>query len=131
MSHFQDQVTSNPTSFAQVGAIAAYEMDSAAVEVMRSTFETRRDLIVDRLNEIPGVSIRAPQGAFYVLPDFSAYLGGNDADLAIRLLQEAKIAAIPGHVFEAPGHLRFSYATDADTIARGMDRLSEFLSTLR
>ncbi|MDX2066442.1 MAG: pyridoxal phosphate-dependent aminotransferase [Fimbriimonadaceae bacterium] len=131
MSHFQDQVTSNPTSFAQVGAIAAYEMDSAAVEAMRSTFEARRDLIVARLNAIPGVSVRAPRGAFYVLPDFSAFLGGDDAALALRLMHDAKIAAIPGHVFEAPGHLRFSYATDSETIARGMDRLAEILPALQ
>ncbi len=133
MSSIQDQMTSNPTSFAQAGAIAALNMDSAVLEAMRAEFEARRDLIVGRLNQMPGVSCPLPEGAFYAFPDISSFLGGeihNDAALAEHLLEKAHLAAIPGSVFEGAGHLRFSYATNQETISRGMDRLAEALKAI-
>lgn len=134
MSNFQDQVTSNPTSFAQVGAEAAYGLPNDDVEAMRAEFETRRDLIVGLLSAIPGVEIRAPKGAFYAFPDVSAYLGGDIADdlaLTSYLLDEARVAVIPGSVFEGPGHIRLSYATSRTEIERGVARIGEALSRLK
>lgn len=133
MSSIQDQMTSNPTSFAQAGAIAALSMNADDLEAMRVEFEARRDLIVGRLNQIPGVSCPVPQGAFYAFPDISSFLGGeihNDAAMAEHLLEKAHLAAIPGSVFEGAGHLRFSYATNQETISRGMDRLAEALAAI-
>lgn len=131
MSNLQDQVTSNPTSFAQKGAIAAFGLPAETVEAMRAEFEVRRDLIVRLLKEIPNVFVPEPRGAFYVFPDFSAYLGGDiatDEDLSAYLLTEARVATIPGSVFEGPGHLRMSYATSREDIEKGVSRIAEALA---
>jgi aspartate aminotransferase len=134
MGNLQDQLTSNPTSFAQSGAIAAFHMPAEAVEKMRAEFQARRDLIVQGLRSIPDVGILPPKGAFYALADFSAYIGGrfrDDTALADYLLSEFKVAAIPGSVFEAPGHLRLSYATSRMAIEKGLARIAEALATVR
>lgn len=129
MSNLQDQVTSNPTSFAQKGAIAALAMSSESVEAMRAEFEARRDLIVGLLAKIPNLKTSVPKGAFYVFPDFSAYLnGGTDLDLAAYLLDEARVATVPGSVFEGAGHLRLSYAASRADIEKGMNRITEALA---
>lgn len=131
MSNFQDQVTSNPTSFVQNGAIAALNMPPEEIEPMRAEFESRRDLIVSLLKAIPGVAIEPPKGAFYVLPDVSAHLGGRFADdlaLVEYLLETAHVACIPGTVFEAPGHIRLSYAASPADIRRGVARIAEALN---
>ena len=133
MSNFQDQVTSNPTSFAQKGAVVAFGLDSSVVEAMRVEFEARRDLIVSRLQAIPNVHISPPKGAFYAFADVSAYLGGTcltDVDLSTFLLETAKVATVPGSVFEGAGHLRLSYAASRQDIERGVARISEALQTL-
>jgi aspartate aminotransferase len=134
MSNFQDQVTSNPTSFAQMGAVVALQLSPEAIESMRKEFEGRRDLIVSLLQQIPGVELKAPQGAFYVLPSFRSVLGGrfrNDAELADHLLEDFQVATIPGSVFEGPGHLRLTYAASRADIERGVSRISEALARLR
>lgn len=134
MSNLQDQVTSNPTSFAQKGAVAALRLPAEAVESMRAEFEARRDLIVRLLRSVPGVELVPPAGAFYVLPSFRAFLGGRcrtDAELADYLLEEFQVATIPGSVFEGPGHLRLTYATSRADIERGVARISEALDRLR
>jgi aspartate aminotransferase len=131
MSNFQDQVTSNPTSFAQRGAIAAYKMDVLKVEGMRAEFEARRNLIVGLLRQIPGLTVTEPKGAFYVFPNVSEYLGGlikDDLELANYLIEEAKVATIPGSVFEGEGHLRLSYAASRADIERGVARIGEALA---
>ncbi len=133
MSNFQDQVTSNPTSFAQKGAIAAFNMPANAVESMRAEFEARRDLVVGKLREIPGLNVRQPKGAFYVFPDVSAYLGGkiaSDFDMAAYLLEEAQVATVPGSVFEGVGHLRLSYAASRENIEKGVARIADALKKL-
>lgn len=130
MSNFQDQVTSNPTSFAQVGAVAALNMDAAAVHQMRDEFMARRDLITRLLQAIPGVELAAPEGAFYAFPKMDAFLGGSiadDAALATYLLEEARVACVPGSVFEGNGHLRMSYAASRTDIERGVARIAEAL----
>jgi aspartate aminotransferase len=133
MSNFQDQVTSNPTSFAQKGAVEAFHLPPESVERMRAEFEARRDLICSKLAALPRLGLLPPKGAFYVFPDFSAYLGGqikNDLDLAEYLLEKAQIAVVPGSVFEGTGHLRLSYAASRADIERGTDRLAEALNSL-
>ena len=129
MSNFQDQVTSNPTSFAQRGAVVAFGLPAESVEAMRAEFEARRDLIVGLLREIPGVKIDPPKGAFYAFPDVSALLkpGETDLDLAAELLEKALVAVVPGSVFEGQGHIRLSYATSRVNIEKGVGRIAEAL----
>ena len=105
--------------------------DHAAVEAMRVEFQARRDLIVGLLRQIPGLKVFEPQGAFYVLPDVTAFLGGEiatDIDLAAWLLAEARVATVPGTVFEGPGHLRLSYAASRADIEKGVGRIAEALA---
>ena len=131
LSNLQDQLTSNPTSFAQRGAVTAFNLESTQVEKMRAEFEGRRDLIVSLLQAIPGVKLVPPQGAFYALPDISDLLGPKyptDDDFATFLLEEAKVAVIPGSVFEAKGHIRLSYATSRTQIEKGVARIQEALA---
>jgi aspartate aminotransferase len=130
MSNFQDQVTSNPTSFAQKGAVEAYRMPGEAIESMRQEFLARRDLIAALLRQIPGVDLKVPGGAFYAFADFSAHLspGESDLELAAFLLDEARVATVPGSVFEGPGFLRLSYAASRHDIERGVARIGEALA---
>jgi len=130
MSNLQDQVTSNATSFAQSGALAALQMNPETIEQMRQEFQTRRDMIVRDLNAIPGVNVSTPNGAFYVLPDFSSFCDGNDVELADFLLESALVATVPGSVFGANGHIRLSYATSRTDIEQGVQRIKEALSRL-
>lgn len=133
MSNFQDQVTSNPTSFVQKGAVAALNLPASSIEAMRVEFEARRDLIHSLLTAIPGVKMQKPKGAFYAFPDISAYLGKDlqtDADLATYLLDEAKVATVPGSVFEGSGHIRLSYATSRSDIEKGVARIAEALKRI-
>ncbi len=132
MGNLQDQVTSNPNSFAQKGAVVAYTMPDDAVTEMREEYHARRDLIVDLLNAIPGVHIAQPKGAFYAFADFSSHIGERFADdcaLADYLLENALVATVPGSVFGGPGHLRLSYATSRETIRRGVERIATALSS--
>jgi aspartate aminotransferase len=134
MSNFQDQVTSNPTSFAQKGAIAAFNMDASSVEAMRKEFEGRRDLFVEKLRAIDRLNVPTPKGAFYVFADVSKFLGNGidtDIQLAEYLLDEAKLATVPGSVFEGEGHIRLSYAASREDLKRGAQRLGEALAKLK
>ena len=135
MNKFQSQSTSNPTTFAQYGALSALELDDAVIQDMRRTFRRRRDLIVERLCELDGVECRVPKGAFYAFPDFNACIGEgapfeDDLALAGQLLEQAKVAVVPGSAFGAPGHLRLSYATSDALIEEGVGRIGAFLSSL-
>lgn len=133
MTDLQDQVTSGATTFSQEGAIAALNLPRSEIEKMRAIFERRRDLIVRLLRDVPKVNVFEPKGAFYVFPEFKAYIGGkikDDTALAEYLLDEAKVAAIPGSVFYGPGHLRMSFATSDDAIVEGVARIKTALSKL-
>ncbi|MBX7136179.1 MAG: pyridoxal phosphate-dependent aminotransferase [Fimbriimonadaceae bacterium] len=133
MSNLQDQVTSNPTAFAQAGAVTAFNLPTEAVEAMRAEFRARRDLIVGLLRQITGLKVHTPEGAFYVFPNVEAYLQGRmrtDVELADHLLAEAHVATIPGSVFEGPGHLRLSYAASRQDIERGVERIAAALKNL-
>ena len=126
MGRIQDQSTSNPTSFAQYGAVAALRGPQEPVEEMRRAFEKRRNFIVERLCAIPGVSCQRPEGAFYVLPSVAGLTGARYPDgdaITEYLLAEAKIAVVPGSGFGVPNNIRLSYATSMECIEKGMDRL--------
>lgn len=126
MGRIQDQSTSNPTSFAQLGGVAALNGPQDCVAQMRAAFERRRDLIVRRLQGMPGITCAKPDGAFYVLPNVSGLLSDRlpDGDaLTEVLLTEDRIAVVPGSGFGMPNHLRLSFATSEALIEKGMDRL--------
>lgn len=130
MSKLQSQSTSNPTSFVQHAAVAALGMDDMVIDEMREVFKERRDLIVSGLRAIEGVECVEPQGAFYVFPDFSSYIGEqfeDDLALAAHLLDEAKVALVPGSAFGAPGHMRLSYASSDAMIEEGLRRIKATL----
>ena len=133
MGTLQSQSTSNPTSFAQYGALAALELDDSVIDAMKTAFARRRDAIVEQLEAIPGVSCSRPDGAFYVFPDFSHFTTSearfaDDMKLTSFLLQEARVAVVPGSAFGAPGHLRLSYATSDALIEEGVRRIATALA---
>jgi aspartate aminotransferase len=130
VSCFQDQVTSNPTSFAQKGTMAALAMAPDWVDAMRREFHERRDLAWHLLTQVPGLQVPRPSGAFYLFVGVSAYLDGrfqNDVELAEHLLEEAHVATVPGSVFEGSGFLRLSYTASQDDIRRGIERIANVL----
>lgn len=132
----QDQSTSNPTSFAQAGAVAALKGPQECVEDMRAEFEKRRDRIVQMLNECPGIDCLSPGGAFYVFPRVTEAIersNGRFADsdqLAEWLLEDAKVAVVPGSGFGAPQNMRLSYATSMQNIEKGLGRIQGAMEVL-
>lgn len=129
-STLQSHATSNVCTFAQYGAIAALSGPSNDMQIMRSAFTKRRQAIMEMIDGIEGLSYVKPQGAFYLFVDISQ-LGLGSIEFCDRLLTEKYVATIPGAAFGAEGAIRISYATDMDTIERGMDRLSGFAKALR
>ena len=129
----QSQSTSNATSIAQAAALEAVRGPQDTVGVMVREFEKRRNVIVDRLNAIDGITCRKPEGAFYVFPNISRLLQktargkklGSPCDLADYLLEEAKVAGVPGEDFGSNEHIRFSYATSLEDIEKGCARIQE------
>lgn len=132
MGTLQSQSTSAATSFAQYGALAAFDLDDSVIDERREAFRSRRDLVVKALRDIDGVRCPQPAGAFYVFPDFSSYVGDDarfddDLELTDHLLEEAQVAVVPGSAFGAPGGLRMSYAMDSETLAEGVERIADAL----
>lgn len=133
ISELQSQMSSNVTTFAQFGALAALkekEKTTAAVQRMLVAFDRRRKSLHAELNRIPGVSCLLAEGAFYLFPNISSF-GLKDLDFCNRLLDEQKVAAVPGSAFGAEGYLRLSYATSDEIIAKGVARLATFCAGLR
>jgi len=138
MTNLQDHSTSNPTSFAQRGAVAALTGTQEPVAQMVSEFRKRRDYMVEKLNQIPGVSCALPQGAFYAFPNVSGLLTKSfdgqpiqtSAHLAELLLHEAKVAVVPGGPFGSDDHLRLSYAVSLEDIREGLDRIDKWARSL-
>lgn len=139
VSKIQSQSTTNPTSFAQDGAIAALLGPQDAIAEFVAAFDERRKYIVDRFNAMPGVSCVSPQGAFYVFPNISGLFGkttpkgaklDNSADVAEYLLTDALVAIVPGSAFGAEGFMRLSYALDMDSIVKGLDRIEKAVAEL-
>ena len=135
----QSQSTSNPTSIAQKAAVAALQGDSTFTQSMVSEFNKRRRYLVDRLNQIPGINCVLPVGSFYAFPNIKGLLpaqgkGGRmetGTALADYFLEEARVAAVAGDAFGAPGHLRISYATSFDNIKSGMDQMAKAVEQLK
>ncbi|MCH5224901.1 MAG: pyridoxal phosphate-dependent aminotransferase [Muribaculaceae bacterium] len=127
----QGQYTSGASSIAQKAAEAAYEGPQDCVEEMRKAFERRRDLIVDLAKEVEGWKVNKPQGAFYLFPDVTSFIGKRYGDYEIKtsgdyvmyLLQEAHVACVDGEAFCAPGYMRLSYATSEANIREAMSRI--------
>ncbi len=132
-AELQSQMSSNATTFAQFGAVAALkekEKTQAALTMMLAAFDRRRKFLHGELNKIPGVSCLLAQGAFYLFPNISRF-GLKDLDFCNRLLEQQKVAAVPGSAFGAEGYLRLSYATSDEIIAKGVSRLAAFCATLK
>jgi aspartate aminotransferase len=125
----QSHSTSGANTFAQVGAITAITTSQDEIEKMRQVFQQRRDLFVKGLQAINGVYCQCPKGAFYVFPDISA-LGLDSMTFCQRLLDEQYVAAVPGIAFGADAYVRMSYATDTETIEKGLARLQKFVNML-
>jgi aspartate aminotransferase len=139
MTNIQSQSTSNPNSITQKAAVEALTGPQDFIEKMRSEFDARRQYLVDELNRIDGISCIMPAGAFYAFPNTSQLYGkkfngreiASSADLALYLLEEAKVALVPGSAFGDDAYLRLSYATSIGDIRRGVERIREALSRLK
>jgi aspartate aminotransferase len=134
MSKLQSQSTSSTASFVQKAAIAALSGSQVCVAEMRADYLKLRDRILSRLAEIPGITCTRPEGAFYVYPNVSAYLGrpGSQTamELAGRLLHEAHVVTVPGEAFGTQQHLRLAYAVSHDDVEEGVKRMKEFFAKL-
>ena len=135
----QGQYTSGASSIAQKAAAAAFAGEQGCVETMRQAFQHRRDLVVRLAKEIPGLKVNDPQGAFYLFPEVSHYLGKSDgerkintsSDLAMYILEVGHVATVAGDAFGAPDYLRLSYATSEENITEAMRRMKEVLARLK
>jgi aspartate aminotransferase len=133
IAELQSQQTSNATTFAQWGALAALkerDKTQVALDAMLVAFDRRRKFLHAELNKIPGVTCLLAEGAFYLFPNISSF-GLSSEEFCTRLLDEKKVAAVHGSAFGAEGFLRLSYATSDEIIAKGVARLAEFCSSLK
>ncbi|MGE5664032.1 MAG: pyridoxal phosphate-dependent aminotransferase [Deltaproteobacteria bacterium] len=140
MNNIQSQSTSNPVSFCDKAAVEALNGPQDFMKGWVAEFDKRRRYIVDRLNKIPGVSCLLPQGAFYVFPNFSKVYGkktpggkvvNGSSELAAYLLDEHKVAVVPGVAFGADACQRLSYATSMKNIEKGIDRIETAIKALK
>ena len=138
MSKLQGQATSCANSIGQFAGIEALNGDQKCVQDMLKLFEVRRDLIISLLNKLPGVECLIPQGAFYAFPDFSNFLGKkadgkllkDTFDISEYILRSSSVVTVPGDGFGAPGHIRFSYATNKKNIEKGIKRIRVALENI-
>nr|WP_238941748.1 pyridoxal phosphate-dependent aminotransferase [Bacillus sp. REN10] len=131
MTDLASHSTSNPTAPSQYGSIAAYEGTQEPVEEMKKAFEERLNVIHAKLNEIPGFSCLKPQGAFYLFPNVkeaAKLTGFADVDAFVAaLLEEAKVAVIPGSGFGSPDNIRLSYATSLEALEAAVERMATYV----
>lgn len=131
MLKLQSHSTSNPTSISQKAAVEALRGPQESVALMLVEYRKRRDFVVARLNQIPGVTCALPEGAFYAYPDISGALRAtgiaSTQHFAERLLAEAHVAVVPGEAFGTPDYIRISYATSMAELERGLTRLHDFI----
>ena len=128
----QSQTSSNATTFAQFGALAAMEnwdKSMAAVNEMLTIFDRRRIRLIEGLGAIEGIACPRAQGAFYLFPDIGSF-GLTAKEFASRILEEEKLALVPGEGFGAPGYVRLSYAIADEMIEKGIQRISRFCGRL-
>lgn len=139
INKLQGQYTSGTCDVSQMAALKAYNSDQTCVEDMRQTFRRRRDLIVKLAQDIPGLEVNVPQGAFYLFPKCDYFFGKSDGertingstDFAMYLLEEAHVATVAGDAFGEPSGLRFSYATSDENIREAMRRIKEAIGKLK
>lgn len=140
VTKLQGQYTSNASSIAQKAAEAAYTGSQDCIAEMNKAFERRRDLVVKLASEIPGLKVNRPQGAFYLFPEVSAYLGkttpdgkkiATSGDLAMYLLEAGHVATVDGGAFGMEGYIRLSYATSDDNLREALRRIREALLNLK
>ncbi len=139
MVSMQGNATAGVSSVGQAAAVAALNGPMEVVADMASIYKRRRDLCVDALNKMPGISCHRPEGAFYVFPNIAGCLGkttakgtriDSDLDFAAALLEEAHVALVHGAAFGMSPYVRISYATDDDSLARAMVRMADFIAGL-
>jgi aspartate aminotransferase len=132
MTNLASHSTSNPTSTAQYGAIAAYTGTQAPVKEMKKAFQERLDIIHEALTAIPGVTCLKPQGAFYLYPNVAeaAKLTGHASvdDFVAALLEEANVAVVPGSGFGTPANIRLSYATSLELLEKATQRIADYVN---
>lgn len=135
MSNYLSHSTSAPSTISQYAAIEALTGTQEDIDAMRMEFQERRDHLVERMNQIEGVSCLRPQGAFYVMMNMERFIGKemygqvieSDMDFAKLFLEKGKVATVPCSSFAAPGYIRWSYATSMEEINKGLDRLEQFI----
>jgi len=131
----QSHMTSNPTSIAQKAGIEALRGPQESVGVMLAEYRTRRDYVLQRLRAMDGVSVQEPKGAFYAYPNIGVAFGKSGINSAMefseKLLDQAKVAVVPGEAFGTDRHVRISYATSTEELKRGLDRIENFLQELK
>jgi len=132
----QSHSTSNPTSFAQIGAAAALTSPQSrdVVSNMAAEFKKRRDFIYDFLCNIDGITVNKPEGAFYIFPSIKNFIGNkisSSFDFAEKLLDEKKVAVVPGEGFGAAGYIRLSYASSMQELEKGLTRIDEFINEIK
>ncbi|MCF8261746.1 MAG: pyridoxal phosphate-dependent aminotransferase [Melioribacteraceae bacterium] len=138
MNKVQSHSTSNASSVSQAAAVEALVGPQDEVEVMRLQFEKRRNYFAEELNKIDGIKCNLPEGAFYIFPDVSGLFGKSvgerkiesSLDIAMYLLDEVRIAAVPGSAFGAEGYMRFSYATSMESLEDAVQRIKSAVSKL-
>ena len=134
--NLQSHATSNVDNVAQAAAVAGLQGPMDAAEDMRQAFDRRRTRMVELLGAIPGVSCVEPHGAFYAFPSFEGALGrelgprrpASTIELAEVILEESRVAIVPGEAFGAPGYMRLSYALGDDDLEEGLNRINKLLS---
>jgi aspartate aminotransferase len=140
MVNMQGQATAGVSSVGQAAAAAALDGPQDAVPKMRESYRRRRDLVVDALNAMPGISCHRPEGAFYVYANVAGCLGrtteggrriDSDDDFAMALLEENYVALVGGGGFGMSPYIRISYATDEASLAEACTRMAAFVSALR
>lgn len=135
----QSQTTSATSAISQKAGVAALAGPQHDLEVMVAEFDKRRKYMLQRLDEMPGVTCTTPKGAFYLLPDFSCYFGKkyqgkeikNAIDFANTLLAAELVALVPGEAFNIPGKVRMSYSNSLENLGAAMDRIQKFVSELQ
>lgn len=130
INNLQSHATSNPTSIAQKAALEALRGPQDSVAGMLAEYTKRRAYVLQRLRAIPGVKAQDPKGAFYAYPNVSAAFKGDVTDsmsFAEKLLAEEHVAVVPGEAFGTNDHIRISYATSMEELARGLDRIEKFV----
>src|SRR3954451_18823256 len=131
INKLQSHSTSNPTSIAQKAAVEALRGPQESVGIMLAEYHRRRDFVIERLRQIPGVTITMPRGAFYAYPNISTVFGRggihSSMDFAEKLLEKAHVAVVPGEAFGTTDHIRISYAASMEELSRGLERIQQFM----